>query len=140
MSIQAVLLPLFAQVLLTFCLLIWMGYQRQVAYRSGATHPRDIALREPNWPPPALQAANSFSNQFELPVLFYVVIILAWITRKADLVFVVLAWIFVLARIGQAYVHNTSNQVLVRGKIYGVGALALFVMWLILIVRVLLAI
>jgi hypothetical protein len=139
MTVRAVLLPLFVQVLLTFGLLIWMGYQRQVAYRSGATHPRDIALRESNWPKPALQAANSFSNQFELPVLFYVAIILAWMTRKADFVFVALAWIFVLARFGQAYVHITSNQVLVRGKIYGVGALALLLMWLILIVRVLLA-
>jgi hypothetical protein len=140
MTIQAVMLPLFVEVLLTFFLLIWMGYQRQVAYRTGATHPRDIALREPNWPKPALQAANSFSNQFELPVLFYVAIILAWITRKADLFFVILAWIFVLARIGQAYVHNTTNQVILRGKIYGVGALALFIMWLMLIVRVLLAV
>jgi hypothetical protein len=140
MTIQAVMLPLFVEVLLTFFLLIWMGYQRQVAYRNGATHPRDIALREPNWPKPALQAANSFSNQFELPVLFYVAIILAWITRKADLFFVILAWIFVLARIGQAYVHNTTNQVILRGKIYGVGALALFIMWLMLIVRVLLAV
>jgi hypothetical protein len=140
MTIQAVMLPLFVEVLLTFFLLIWMGYQRQVAYRNGATHPRDIALREPNWPKPALQAANSFSNQFELPVLFYVAIILAWITRKADLFFVILAWIFVLARIGQAYVHNTTNQVILRGKIYGVGALALVIMWLMLIVRVLLAV
>jgi hypothetical protein len=139
MTIRAVLLPLFAEVLLTFGLLIWMGYQRQLAYRSGATHPRDIALREANWPKPALAAANSFSNQFELPVLFYVVIIVAWMTRTADLIFVVLAWIFVLARIGQAYVHNTSNEVMVRGKIYAVGALALLVMWLMVILRVLLA-
>ena len=139
MTIRAVLLPLFAQVLLTFGLMIWMGYQRQLAYRSGATHPRDIALREPNWPKPALAAANSFSNQFELPVLFYVVIILAWITHKTDLIFVVLSWIFVLARIGQAYVHNTSNEVMVRGKIYAVGALVLLVMWLMLILRVILA-
>ena len=93
-----------------FRLLFWMGYRGKWRLAAAATI-RDIALGEPNWPPPALQAGNSFSNQFELPVLFYVVIILAWITRKADLVFVVLAWIFVLARIGQAYVHNTSNQV-----------------------------
>ena len=139
MTTQAILLPLFAQVLLTFLLLAWLGYQRQMAFRSGATHPRDVALREPNWPPRALQAANSFSNQFELPLLFYVVIILAWQTRKADLIFVILAWIFVAARIGQAYIHNTGNDVLLRGKIYGVGMLALLVMWIMTAVRILIA-
>lgn len=139
MTIQAVLLPLFVQVLLVFILLIWMAYQRRGAFSRGEVHPRDIALREPNWPKPAQQAANSFSNQFELPTLFYVVVILAWITRKADLAFVILEWVFVLSRFGQAYVHNTSNQVVTRGKIYGVGALALMLMWLILMVRVLIA-
>ena len=139
MTIQTVLLPVFVQVLLVFILLFWMAYQRQGAFRRGDTHPRDIALRESNWPKPAMQAAHSFSNQFELPVLFYVVVILAWITRKADMAFVILEWVFVLTRFGQAYVHNTSNQVVTRGKIYGVGALALLLMWLILMVRVLIA-
>ena len=62
-------------------------------------HPSKIALREPNWPARTQQVANCFSNQFELPVLFYVLTILEIITRHADVVFVVLAWIFVLARL-----------------------------------------
>jgi hypothetical protein len=57
-----------------------------------------------------LQVGYSYSNQFELPVLFYVLTILAWMTRHADLAFVVLAWIFVIFRYLQAYVHVTSNR------------------------------
>ena len=138
MSIQAILLPLFVQVALTLGLLLWLGVLRRDDVRSGAVHPSKIALREPNWPVRTQQVAYSFSNQFELPVLFYVLTILEIITRHADFVFVVLAWIFVLTRIGQAYVHTTSNVVLRRGTIYIVGALVLIAMWVIFAVRILL--
>ena len=138
MSIQAILLPLFVEVALTLALLLWLAVLRRNDVTSGAVHPSQIALREPNWPVRTQQVAYSFSNQFELPVLFYVLTILEIMTRHADLVFVVLAWIFVITRLGQAYVHTTSNRVMWRGSIYGIGALVLVVMWVIFIVRILL--
>jgi len=138
MSIPAILLPLFVEVILTFVLLLWLGHLRGKDIRSGATRLSQIALREPNWPPRTLQAAYSFSNQFELPVLFYVLTILEIITRHADFVFVVLAWIFAAMRLGQAYVHITSNAVLRRGGFYIAGAFVLMAMWMIFMVRILL--
>jgi hypothetical protein len=138
MSLQAVLLPLFVEVALTFALMFWMGQLRSAALRSGEVHPRDIALRQPNWPAGALQVGYSFQNQFELPVLFYVLTILAWSTRHADWLFVILAWIFVLSRLAQAYIHCTSNRVPLRGMTYAVGAVALAVMWVVFAVRILL--
>ena len=51
MTITAVLLPLFVEVALTFALGFWMASLRVRAVRGGEVHPRDIALREPNWPP-----------------------------------------------------------------------------------------
>jgi hypothetical protein len=140
MTVQAVLLPLFVQVILTFVLLYWMAAARRSAFRSGEVHPRDIALREPNWPPHTLPAANAYANALELPVLFYVLVILAWVTRKADLLFVVLSWLFVLSRIAQATVHVTSNRVSQRGLLFIAGALVLTIMWIIFMVRILLAI
>ena len=95
MSIQAVLLPLFVEVALTFVLLFWTGYLRANLLKVGAVKPQDVALREPNWPPQVAQICNAYQNQFEVPVLFYVLTILAWMTRHADLLFVVMAWIFV---------------------------------------------
>ena len=56
------------------------------------------------------QIANALPDQFELPVLFYVLTILAMITRHADLLFVVLAWMFVAMRLVHAYIHVTSNN------------------------------
>jgi len=138
MSIQAVLLPLFVQVLLTFVLLVWMAYLRTSAVTSGEVKTSDIALREPGWPSHATQVANAFHNQLEVPVLFYVLTILAWITRHADYLFVVMAWIFVVLRLADAYVHTTGNDVRQRGGIYIAGAIVLALMWLIFMGRILL--
>lgn len=138
MPIQFVLLPLFVEVVLTFVLLFWLAPLRRGAIMNGAIHPRDIALGQKAWPQHTQQIANSFDNQFQLPILFYVLTILSIVTRHADMIFVVLAWIFVLSRLAHAYVHTTSNRVMVRGSLYGVGAFALAIAWLIFIVRILL--
>ena len=137
MSVQAILLPLFVEVMLTFALLIWMGPLRARDLKSGVAKVDTIALREPNWSKHTLQVAYSFSNQFELPVLFYVLTILAFVTHLAGVVFVVLAWIFVLFRLMHACVHVTSNKVQLRGGIYGIAAIALVLNWAIYIVEVL---
>jgi hypothetical protein len=137
MSVQTILLPLFVQVILTFVLWGLMATQRTRDFGSGAVRPDAVALREPNWPKRTAQFANAFSNQFELPVLFYVLTILAYVTHLAGFAFVVLAWIFVVFRILHAYVHVTSNIVRARGALYGIGAFVLIVMWLIYIVEVL---
>src|SRR5262249_51250079 len=108
MSTQAALLPLFVQVALTFALLFWTGYLRSNLLKTGAVKPQDIALREPNWPVRVAQIGNAYDNQLEVPVLFYVLTILAWVTRHADLLFVVTAWIFVALRFVHAYIHITA--------------------------------
>jgi hypothetical protein len=137
MSIQAILLPLFVEVALTLCLGTWLAIARTSAMRRREVHARDIALGEPNWPSKITQISNAFGNQFELPVLFYVLTILSLITHHADLLFVVLAWIFVLSRLAHAIVHTTSNRIQLRGPLFGIGALVLTVAWLSFAVRIL---
>jgi hypothetical protein len=137
MSVQMILLPLFVEVILTVVLLFWMAALRTGDFGSGAVQPEHVALREPNWPKRTTQVANAFANQLELPVLFYVLTILEYVTHLAGIVFVVLAWVFVIFRILHVYVHVTSNIVRLRGSLYGVGALVLAIMWVIYIVEVL---
>ncbi|ARQ02206.1 MAPEG family protein [Pseudorhodoplanes sinuspersici] len=137
MSVQMVLLPLFVLVILTFAIGIVMAVRRQDAFRSGQTRWQDIAVTHEGWPRQCMQASHAFSNQFELPVLFYVLTILALITKQADLIFVILAWIFVIMRVLQAGVHLTSNHVPTRGAFYAVGAVVLIIMWGVYIVRIL---
>ncbi|GGE38056.1 hypothetical protein GCM10007276_14350 [Agaricicola taiwanensis] len=139
MTIQAALLPLFVQVGLTFALMIWMGRMRVGAIRAGELQIRDMALGERVWPARAQQASNAYHNQFELPVLFYVLTVLAIVSQKDDILFVILAWIFVITRLVHAWVHCTSNRVPLRMKVFVVGAVLLMVMWIIYALRILLA-
>ncbi|MBL8585842.1 MAG: MAPEG family protein [Bradyrhizobiaceae bacterium] len=140
MSLQAVLAPLFVQVVLTFALLVWLAYQRVTLISSGVVKRTDIALREPNWPARTLQLQNAVSNQFEVPVLFYALTILSIVTRHADLAFVILAWVFVLLRIIHASIHVTDNDVRRRGLTFIAATTVLMVMWILFMLRILLGI
>lgn len=140
MSLQAVLAPLFVQVVLTFALLVWLAYQRVTLISSGVVKRTDIALREPNWPARTLQLQNAISNQFEVPVLFYALTILSIVTRHADLAFVILAWVFVLLRIIHASIHVTDNDVRRRGLTFIAATTVLMVMWILFMLRILLGI
>jgi hypothetical protein len=138
MTISPILAPLFVEVLLTFALMLGMMWFRTAALRSGEARLESIAMREPNWPRRPMQFANAFSNQFELPVLFYVLTVLVIITHHADVLFVTLAWIFVVFRALQALAHVTTNNVQFRGAFYGIGAIVLLIMWIVFIVRIML--
>jgi hypothetical protein len=137
MTVQEILLPLFVEVILTFLLLFWLFPLRAGDFNAGIARPDNVSMREPNWSPRSMQVSYAFSNQFELPVLFYVLTILAYVTHLAGLIFVVLAWIFVICRIVQAGVHVTNNKIKLRGLFFAIGALALAINWAIYILEVL---
>ena len=123
MSVQMVLLPVFVLVGLTFAL--WLGMA------SAGT--RALEGRE-------TQLGNCFSDQFELPLLFYILIALALPLRHADLVIVLLSWVFVVTRFVHAGIFVTSNNVQYRGPAWFAGVLVLFAMWLYFALKILLLI
>ena len=125
-----VLLPVFVLVGLTFALQLWMAGARRGALVGGETKIRDIALGQPNWPVRATQIGNCYRNQFELPVLFYILIAVALPLRHADLVIVMLSWVFVVTRFAHAGIFVSSNDLGQRSMAWLAGALVLLAMWL----------
>ena len=137
MTFVDVLLPVFVLVALTFVLAIWMGYERNRALFSKNVRVKDVALTKENWPEQAKKVSNAYHNQYELPVLFYILVVFAMIARKADLIFVVLSWVFVISRYVHAYIHTTSNRVSRRFFVYLVGLVVLIIMWVYVAIRIL---
>jgi hypothetical protein len=135
-----VLLPVFVLVGLTFALLLWMAGARRGALVGGETKIRDIALGQPNWPARATQIGNCYRNQFELPVLFYILIAVALPLRHADLVIVMLSWVFVVTRFAHAGIFVSSNDLGQRSMAWLAGALVLLAMWLYFALKILLLI
>jgi hypothetical protein len=140
MSAQMVLLPVFVLVGLTFALLLWMASARTRALIGREVSVKDIALGQQNWPARATQVGNSFRNQFEIPLLFYVLIALALPLRHADLFIVLMSWVFVVTRFAHAGIFVTSNNVQRRSLAWFAGVLVLFAMWIYFALRILLLI
>jgi hypothetical protein len=137
MSIQMILLPMFVLVALTFGLLFATAGSRRAAIMSGKVKVRDIALGQPAWPEGPTKAANCLANQLQAPVLFYLLVTLALFTKQADLLFVVMSWIFVATRLVHAYIHVGSNHVPHRFYAFAAGVVVLLIMWVIFVVRIL---
>jgi hypothetical protein len=135
-----VLLPVLVQVGLTFALLLWMASARTRALTGREVRLKDIALGQPNWPTRATQIGNCFKNQFELPVLLYALIALALPVRHADLVIVLLSWVFVVTRFAHAGIFVTSNNVQQRSLAWFAGVVVLLVMWVYFALKILLLI
>jgi hypothetical protein len=140
MSVQMVLLPVFVLIGLTFGLLLWMAGARRGALVGGQTKIRDIALGQPNWPVRATQIGNCFKNQFELPLLFNILIALALPLRHADLFIVLMSWVFVVTRFAHAGIFVTSNDLGRRSLAWFAGVLVLLAMWLYFALKILLLI
>ena len=124
---------------LSRCCCGWPRRARQ-ALIGRETRVKDIALGQPNWPTRATQIGNSFKNQFELPLLFYVLIALALPLRHADLVIVLMSWVFVVTRFAHAGIFVTSNDMQQRWLAWFAGVLVLLAMWIYFALKMLLLI
>ena len=122
---------MFAQVALTFAVLIIMGAARRHSIRARRQRLGDLGpATDTDWEPPAVQAANNFKNQFEMPVLFYAVTAFALMTRQVDPLLFGLACLFVLTRIVHTVIHVGANQIKARAIVFFAGAVVLIAMWI----------
>ena len=134
---KQLLYPMIVQILLTTIILLRTGYCRFQSLRIGQTKIKDIALGQDAWPEAALKAANSFNNQFQLPILFYVAILLSLFLQINSHVLQILAWFFVTTRILHAYVHITSNHVPTRFRFFLAGFITINITWIFIAFQIL---
>jgi hypothetical protein len=132
---KLLILALASQVLLTLGILLWMGRERVPRVMRGEIAIKDIAIDRAAYPKKARLLSNSFDNQFQLPVLFYVAgLILLW-TGLTGWFELALVWIFVGLRYGHAWEHITRNDVIRRFGLYSAGLVVLALLWLWLVLR-----
>lgn len=131
MFYKALLYPLLIQVALTFLVMARLFAQRVVEFRKRRIHPDSVPTRTQMREAltDSAAASDNFQNQFELPVLFYVAVLLALTLLLQDPLLAALAWTFVTLRVLHAVVHVTYNAVMHRFYLFACSALALFMMW-----------
>jgi hypothetical protein len=128
---KPLLIPLLAQVALTFIVMLIMYLKRLAEMRSKRIHPQRIKSRSAAHGEltDSETAANNYSNLFESPVLFYTAIVLSLILMLQDSMLVMLAWIYVTSRYVHSFIHITYNQVVHRFLVFVFSIFVLVAMW-----------
>lgn len=137
-NILWLLAALLAQGGLALGIVVYLGFVRVPLVVRGEVHLREVALSRTAWPEREKQVSNAFDNQFQLPLLLYVAIFAA-LYLGPSLLEVSLAWLFVISRYVHAWIHVTDNHVIRRFGAYAAGLALLCLLWLVLLVRLLLA-
>ena len=125
---QHLLLPAFAQFALTVYVLTRLGQGRVRAVRSRQVKRSEIDTKSA-YSESVQKFANNYVSQFELPVLFYAVLVFALATELIDFALIGLAWAFVGARLVHSFVHTGSNRIVTRFKVFVAGLVFLVAMW-----------
>lgn len=130
MASASIFWPMVAMVALTLVVMLLMARERLGQLRRLRLHPQAVATSAQMAARVTdTRCADNFRNLFELPVLFYLALIVAAATDLATPVTLVLAWLFVALRVLHSAIHCTYNKVMHRFMVYAVGGLVLWILW-----------
>ncbi len=125
MEDELIFAPVALQIMLTMWLYIALAIAKAGAARRGEVDEERRALHDDAWPDSVLKINNSIRNQFEVPVLFYVLIGTIWSIGAVNIFVHIAAWVFVISRVAHMAVHTGSNYVPLRRKIFMLGCFIL---------------
>lgn len=116
-KLKLLTLILVGQILLTIWLYVQMSKARMGARKQGKITPEDYAVVSAE-PEELAIYTRALANQFELPVLFYVVILAGIALGVSSLITVVLGAVFVVLRILHAKEMLGDNDVMKRRNLF----------------------
>jgi hypothetical protein len=126
----AILYPLFALAAWTLIVLVLIPIARVRSVRQREIRVDDIKCGESASVPGHVSLPNrNYMNLLELPMLFYVVGILLYITGGASYVAIFVAWLYVVLRVVHSLIHLTYNHVLHRLAAFTLSNVALVMLW-----------
>ncbi len=136
MNVELIFVPVLAHIMLIFMVYIYLGVVKSRAVKEGSVDRKLAALNTKAWPEDVVKVSNNLANQFESPIIFYVLSIIYFITDNVSGVIIVLMSLYVLSRYIHAYIHVTTNYVPNRYKFFLIGVLTLLGLSIWLILRI----
>ena len=128
MNSRMILVPVIVQVLLTVAVYILLNVAKRKAVKKGEVDEARRALDEDAWPDSVRKINNNIRNQFEVPVLFYVLALVHALADAVGYIALSAAWLFVLSRVTHAYIHTGTNYVPARRRAFMFGCLMIVVL------------
>jgi len=138
MRAEAIFGPVGVLALWTGGVLMMTGFTRVRAIRAGRLHTRAFRLGESPEVPDEIAVVNrNYMNLLEMPVLFYVVCLSYYVTRRVGPVTLGLAWTYVGLRLAHSLIHLTTNRVIHRFWAFAASNVVLIWLWISFIRRLL---
>ena len=130
MNQAAIFQPFVATMILTMVVWAYMYGRRLPFIFSSGLDPKQMTPLELARlsPPQVSNPSDNLKNLFELPTVFYAVILYLYATNRVDTAYVGAAWVFFLFRAMHSAVHCTFNFIPLRFVLYVVSAVALWFM------------
>lgn len=136
MNNPSILYPVFALAGWTGLVLLLIPFRRIRAAMRSEVGPHDFRLGESAAVPDAVRIPNrNYMNLLEIPVLFYVVCLLSYMTATPSTAAVALAWAYVALRVLHSVVHLTYNHVIHRLVLFAASNGVLVMLWVSAAVR-----
>jgi hypothetical protein len=130
MQNPAILYPIFALAAWTALVLLLIPFYRVRAGRRGEIVTKDFRYGESATVPSYVKIPNrNYMNLLELPVLFYVVCLLLYISAAASLIMLTLAWTYVALRVVHSLIHLSYNNVIHRLAAFALSNFVLIALW-----------
>lgn len=129
MKPTAILLPALALMLWTLLVLVQVPIRRFAAYFAHRVQPQDFRYGESAQVPTDVALPNRvFMNLVEVPVLFYALVLMAFVTGNVDTLTLGLAWLYVALRLVHSLVYFTYNHVIHRFAVFATSNLVVLAM------------
>lgn len=125
-----ILLPASLLVLFTLGLGIALALLRRRAVVRGEINPGYFLYNRGGKPPEyLLKTDHHFHNLLETPPLFYFATLTLMVLEQGDMGYLVLAWLYLGARLAHAWIHLGSNDLLPRRNAFLAGSMILILIW-----------
>lgn len=135
MNSEQILWPVVIQIALTVAMFILLGKRKLAAVKSRSVDLRKAALDNSAWPDDVRKVSNNIQNQFQIPVLFYVLCLAISMIDGVSWFVLMIAWCFSLSRIVHAYVHVGSNNVPTRSRVFIFGCVCILILTAVLAIK-----
>jgi len=120
MTQQAIFGPFFATIFLTLVVWVYMYIRRIRFITSNNFSAKELtpsAFAQLS-PPEVANPSDNLKNLFEIPVLFYALVLYLFVTQRVDTVYVTAAWVFVVFRVLHSAVHCAFTLIMLRFYLY----------------------
>ena len=128
MNSYLILYPAFLMILLTFFIYMKNRLDANKAYKSGAVESKYFKTYNGKAPYYLETSRQTLKNQFELPIIFYFLIILLYMNETITIYQLALSWAFSISRYLHCYIRLTSNYIPYRAKIFTFGYIVLIIL------------